>query len=188
MAQQWEGITFEMTVSTLGGVFLEPQPYRFRFVASRDVRQNIYLYTITPAPVLGPAPTPGPTPSATPGPAPAVPTPSLWADCKLLPQDGRRLTKFIPRSKRLVVPSPGDDRSSYEAALQDLADEILGEQIDADPFGYERLVGTVFKGGKFNPVSFYKVEHTHTDDAKILVLAHVNLVAGNPNGIVIVIG
>jgi hypothetical protein len=161
----WEGRTYELTLSSVGENLIQPKPYRFHLEAVPEDEPEVYFYKIVPENDNPPGANP-------------------FKDCVLLPQEGRRLTKFVPSGQRL---NPGS--ANYATKLQVLMDTIVEDKIEEDPCGYERLVGHIAAGSQpVNPVTFYKVEHTHQDDEKVLVIVRINLVGADPHGSIAVIG
>jgi len=160
----WEGRTFTVTLSSLGE--MDPANYAFQLAAMPEDTVDTAYYQVVPDS--------------------GEPTGHPFEGCAFLLQSGRKLTKYIPPEQRLdETADPGD----YQAALQNLVDMIIGDKIEEDPDGYERLVGFVPNEGQpFNPVTFYQVEHTHLDDSKVLLIVRANFIGASPNGSIIVIG
>lgn len=153
----WESSKYELTFSTLGGDLLSPAPYRFRLERTL-VTGDTYFYRVAPDPENPPGANP-------------------FAGCVLLPQKGRRLTHYLPPAQRL-----DPNGANYLAKLELLIDEIAGGKIENDPDGYERLVGYIpVDQEPVNPVTFYKVEHTHKH-GKVLLVVQLQLRNQAPGG------
>lgn len=158
----WENRIYELTLSSVGENIIKPKPYRFHLEPVSE-GQEIYFYKAVPEQGNPPGQNP-------------------FKGCVLLPQGGRKLTKFV--AEKL---NPGNP-ATYPAKLQLLIDEIVEDKVKEDPSAYERLVGFISFGNQpVNPVSFYRVEHTHQDDNKLLVVVLISLLGGNPNGTIAVI-
>jgi hypothetical protein len=156
----WHDKTFTFDLSLLGSDFLSPPPAsnRFTLTPSRDTDNRIYLYTITPE-------------------APGA-VPPFWAGCKLLPQGGTRLTKHFRRNAGLIPGTPEH--------LAEISQRVTAAQskVTAHPFRFERLVGTLPKNGKDNPVAFYQIERGYPGAQKTLLVVVINLIGASPNGTV----
>ncbi len=160
----WEGRTFTVTLSSLGE--MDPANYEFQFAPMPEETVDTAYYQIVPAS--------------------EEPTGHPFEGCGFLLQSGRKLTKYLPPDQRLDdTAAPAD----YQRDLQNLVDLIIGDKIEEDPCGYERLVGFVPNEDQpFNPVTFYQVEHTHQQDDKVLLIVRANFIGTSPNGSIIVIG
>jgi hypothetical protein len=169
----WENKKFTLKLSTVGQDMVLPKDYTFRFARFPPVGADIFYYTVVPD--AGNAPGPNP-----------------FEGRSFFPQEGRKLTKYIPDPERLG--KEGSD--NYEGELQALSEMILVDRVEEDPFGYERLVGFVTThDNPANPaestdlpVMFYQLDNTHQDKDTLLVLARVKRFNANPNGTIIVTG
>lgn len=158
----WHDRIWTLQASLLGTpIQLRPQAANtFKLVPSKDLNQNIAVYTIEAA-AEG---------SIAPG----------WVGCRLVPQGGVPLTKRLPEGSKLDPASP-----SFRADLKALIQDIRDNKIDDVPFVYERLVGTVQFNTQHHPLTFYQVANVFKGDPqKALLIVDVNVLSGSPGGVV----
>jgi hypothetical protein len=159
----WENHEFKMATSIVGSqIDKKPAPAsnKFKFLPSND-GGTFYLYTLMPTPDTDDMRIP-------------------WVACKLLPQTGPALQ--WPFTK--LNPNGG---ATYEQNLQNYGMQLYNSTIKNNP-NFDRLVGFLktFKADGseiFNPISIYRVQDALTTN-KVLLLAYVRLVGGNPVGTV----
>jgi hypothetical protein len=157
----WEGRTYEIALSTLGVEVVAPT-FRFQFAPVPEEGTETYFYRVVPENEADPNPLEG---------------------YGFIAQGGRKLTKYIPSAERL---DPESD--NYLADLQDLVDEISGDKLAEDPFGYERLVGFIPHGEqRLNPVTIYPIEDVYADGS-LMLLVRARIIGGDPNGGIVIIG
>jgi hypothetical protein len=169
MAKPWDAGLFSLTFTDLPQTYISPKVYKFQLKRQPLGSMQPAFYKVEPHPA-------NPPPST-----PAARNP--FENCALIPQPGRVLTKFIPEDDRLdgLPTSP-----AYLSALQKLIKNIVDYKLEEDPYCYERLVGSIPNPDGASlpavPVTFYKVEHTHKDDSKMLLIVRATVTGGSPNG------
>src|SRR5262245_9732124 len=158
----WEGRTYSIALSNLGENTIAPDSFQFQFAPVPAEGAETFFYQIAPDGRSRKNPFEG---------------------CGFVEQGGRKLTRFIPVKERL-----NPKAKKYKQQLQHLVDSIIGEKIAEDPFGFVRLVGLIpHQDQPLNPVTFYQIEHTHTDDTVVLVV-QAKILGASPDGTIVVVG
>lgn len=93
--------------------------------------------------------------------------PPFWVGLKLLPQGGERLNLVFAGTLSLAK------------RIKKAKDEIA-----ANLFQYERLVGFSSVSGNDDPVEFYQIDKGAPGNVDALLIVRVNLIGHSPNGIV----
>jgi hypothetical protein len=159
----WEGRTYSIALSTLGDNTIAPSSFKFQFEPVPEEGAETFFYRIVPD---GRART------------------NPFEGCGFVEQGGRKLTRHIPVKERLDPKA-----KKYKQKLQQLVTAIAGKKIAENPFGYERLVGFIpHQDQPLNPVSFYQIEHTHTDDKTVVLVMQAKLIGADPDGSIVVVG
>lgn len=159
----WEGRSYSIALSTLGENTIAPESFKFQFQPVPEEGAETYFYRIVPD-----------------GRARKNP----FEGCGFVEQGGRKLTRHIPVKERL-----NPKAKNYAAQLQELAAAITGDKLAENPYGYERLVGFIPHADQpLNPVAFYQVEHTHTDDNVVVIVMQAKILGASPEGTIVVVG